>query len=336
MGIGPAPAIRAVLDAAGLTLDQIDRIEINEAFGAQTLACVARARARRGEAQRQRRRHRHRSSARRDRRAARPDAGARAAALGLRYGIASACIGGGQGIAAADREPGGCMMGIERRAAHRDRRRLGPRCGHGAALAAKGARVAVLDLNAGAGEAVARDSAAFSRAATSPMRRARRRRSPQRGGARRRPHPRQLRRHRHGGARRRARGADAARGVRAGHPRQPHRHVQHDPARGAPRCRCATAPSGSRGVIVSTASVAAFEGQIGQAAYAATKGGIAALTLPVARELARFGIRVADHRAGAVRDAAARRAAGGDAGSARRSASPIRRGSASPTSSPSW
>jgi NAD(P)-dependent dehydrogenase (short-subunit alcohol dehydrogenase family) len=49
---------------------------------------------------------------------------------------------------------------------------------------------------------------------------------------------------------------------------------------------------GSRGAIVSTASVAAFEGQIGQAAYAASKGGIAALTLPVAREFARFGIRV--------------------------------------------
>jgi NAD(P)-dependent dehydrogenase (short-subunit alcohol dehydrogenase family) len=51
-------------------------------------------------------------------------------------------------------------------------------------------------------------------------------------------------------------------------------------------------PDGSRGVIISTTSVAAFEGQIGQAAYAASKGGIAALTLPVARELARFGIRV--------------------------------------------
>jgi NAD(P)-dependent dehydrogenase (short-subunit alcohol dehydrogenase family) len=50
--------------------------------------------------------------------------------------------------------------------------------------------------------------------------------------------------------------------------------------------------AGERGVIVSTASVAAFEGQIGQAAYAASKGGVAALTLPVARELARFGIRV--------------------------------------------
>jgi NAD(P)-dependent dehydrogenase (short-subunit alcohol dehydrogenase family) len=49
---------------------------------------------------------------------------------------------------------------------------------------------------------------------------------------------------------------------------------------------------GERGVIVCTASVAAFEGQIGQAAYAASKGGIAALTLPAARELARHGIRV--------------------------------------------
>jgi NAD(P)-dependent dehydrogenase (short-subunit alcohol dehydrogenase family) len=49
---------------------------------------------------------------------------------------------------------------------------------------------------------------------------------------------------------------------------------------------------GERGVIVSTASVAAFEGQIGQAAYAASKGGIAALTIPAARELSQFGIRV--------------------------------------------
>lgn len=49
---------------------------------------------------------------------------------------------------------------------------------------------------------------------------------------------------------------------------------------------------GERGVIINTASVAAFDGQIGQAAYAASKGGVAALTLPAARELARFGIRV--------------------------------------------
>jgi NAD(P)-dependent dehydrogenase (short-subunit alcohol dehydrogenase family) len=49
---------------------------------------------------------------------------------------------------------------------------------------------------------------------------------------------------------------------------------------------------GERGVIVSTASVAAYEGQIGQAAYAASKGGIVALTMPAAREFARSGIRV--------------------------------------------
>lgn len=49
---------------------------------------------------------------------------------------------------------------------------------------------------------------------------------------------------------------------------------------------------GERGVIISTASVAAFEGQIGQAAYAASKGGIVSLTLPAAREFAQFGIRV--------------------------------------------
>jgi len=47
-----------------------------------------------------------------------------------------------------------------------------------------------------------------------------------------------------------------------------------------------------RGVIISTASVAAFEGQVGQAAYSASKGGVAALTMPAAREFAQFGIRV--------------------------------------------
>ena len=49
---------------------------------------------------------------------------------------------------------------------------------------------------------------------------------------------------------------------------------------------------GERGVIINTASVAAFEGQIGQAAYSASKAGVAGMTLPIARELARFGIRV--------------------------------------------
>lgn len=51
-------------------------------------------------------------------------------------------------------------------------------------------------------------------------------------------------------------------------------------------------PDGERGVIVNTASVAAFEGQVGQIAYAASKGGVAAMTLPMARDLARSGIRV--------------------------------------------
>ena len=49
---------------------------------------------------------------------------------------------------------------------------------------------------------------------------------------------------------------------------------------------------GERGIIINTASIAAFEGQIGQAAYSASKGGIVAMALPIARELARFGIRV--------------------------------------------
>ncbi|MBN9391922.1 MAG: 3-hydroxyacyl-CoA dehydrogenase [Chloroflexi bacterium] len=49
---------------------------------------------------------------------------------------------------------------------------------------------------------------------------------------------------------------------------------------------------GERGVIINTASVAAFDGQIGQAAYSASKGGVVGMTLPVARELARYGIRV--------------------------------------------
>jgi NAD(P)-dependent dehydrogenase (short-subunit alcohol dehydrogenase family) len=51
-------------------------------------------------------------------------------------------------------------------------------------------------------------------------------------------------------------------------------------------------PSGERGVVVNTASVAAYDGQIGQAAYSASKGGVVGMTLPIARDLARNGIRV--------------------------------------------
>lgn len=56
--------------------------------------------------------------------------------------------------------------------------------------------------------------------------------------------------------------------------------------------QCDADEGGERGVIINTASVAAYDGQIGQAAYAASKGAIVSLTLPAARELARFGIRV--------------------------------------------
>lgn len=51
-------------------------------------------------------------------------------------------------------------------------------------------------------------------------------------------------------------------------------------------------PTGERGLVVQTASIAAYEGQIGQVAYAASKAGVVGLTLPAARELARFGVRV--------------------------------------------
>src|SRR3954468_7132604 len=59
-----------------------------------------------------------------------------------------------------------------------------------------------------------------------------------------------------------------------------------------PRLGLEPLADGERGVIISTASVAAFEGQIGQAAYSASKGGVAALTMPAAREFAQFGVRV--------------------------------------------
>lgn len=51
-------------------------------------------------------------------------------------------------------------------------------------------------------------------------------------------------------------------------------------------------PTGERGVVISTASIAAYDGQIGQSAYSASKGGIVGMTLPIAREMAQFGIRV--------------------------------------------
>ncbi|MAH04032.1 MAG: SDR family NAD(P)-dependent oxidoreductase [Pseudomonadota bacterium] len=62
----------------------------------------------------------------------------------------------------------------------------------------------------------------------------------------------------------------------------------------------ADSESGERGVIINTGSIAGYEGQIGQAAYAASKGGVASMTLPIARELARVGIRVMTIAPGAV------------------------------------
>ena len=56
-------------------------------------------------------------------------------------------------------------------------------------------------------------------------------------------------------------------------------------------CRNEPEPTGERGVMISTASVAAYDGQIGQAAYSASKGGVVGMTLPIARDLARNGIR---------------------------------------------
>jgi acetyl-CoA C-acetyltransferase len=99
MGIGPAPAIRAVLEVAGLSLDNIDRIEINEAFGAQTLACV-----------RELGLDEDKLNVNGGAIAIGHPLGATGVRLALtlarelrrsklRYGIASACIGGGQGIA---------------------------------------------------------------------------------------------------------------------------------------------------------------------------------------------------------------------------------------------
>ena len=56
-------------------------------------------------------------------------------------------------------------------------------------------------------------------------------------------------------------------------------------------CKNQPEPTGERGVMISTASVAAYDGQIGQAAYAASKGGVVGMTLPMARDLAQHGIR---------------------------------------------
>ena len=57
---------------------------------------------------------------------------------------------------------------------------------------------------------------------------------------------------------------------------------------------------GEKGVIINTASIAAFEGQIGQVAYSASKAGIVGMTLPMAREVSDYGIRSCNHRSGNI------------------------------------
>ena len=132
-------------------------------------------------------------------------------------------------------------------------------------------------------------------------------------------------------------GPNAARGLRAGHQHQPDRHLQHDaPRRRRHAERSTPLADGERGVIVSTASVAAFEGQIGQAAYAASKGGVAALTMPAAREFAQFGIRVNAIAPGIFPHADADGAARGGAEEPRARRCRFPSCSAGPSSSPRW
>jgi NAD(P)-dependent dehydrogenase (short-subunit alcohol dehydrogenase family) len=105
-------------------------------------------------------------------------------------------------------------------------------------------------------------------------------------------HSDQLRRHRSGAAHRRRDGPlpldDFARVINVSLIGT----LQCDAARGHDMHSLDPLEDGERGVIVSTASVAAYDGQIGQAAYAASKGAVASLMLPAAREFAQFGIRV--------------------------------------------
>ena len=99
MGIGPVAATRKALARAGLEIDDIDVVELNEAFASQALACVRDLDDRPGEGQPRRRRDRARPSARRHRRAHHRQGGGALKREGRRYALATQCIGGGQGIA---------------------------------------------------------------------------------------------------------------------------------------------------------------------------------------------------------------------------------------------
>ena len=101
-------------------------------------------------------------------------------------------------------------------------------------------------------------------------------------------------------------------------------------------CRNEPESTGERGVLINTASVAAYDGQIGQAAYAASKGGIVGMTLPIARDLARNGIRCMTIAPGIFGTPIACSACRRKCRTRSPSACPSRAGSARPPTTPSW
>ena len=302
MGIGPVPAIKAVLERAGLKLSDIDRFEINEAFGAQVMACAREL----GIDE------------------AKLNVNGGAIAIGhplgatgvrlavtlarelkraqLRYGIASACIGGGQGIALLIENPDAAAAAPTRTELIMDIKGhaavvTGGASGLGAAtadeLARAGAKVTCLDVNLDGARTVAdkigghavrcdvtnpeQSAAALAEA-----------------------------RGKHGAARIliNCAGVGPAKRIVGRDGPMPlsdfARVIEINLIGTFNMMRLVAAdmqrPAAARRRRARrhrpTASVAAFEGQIGQAAYASSKGGVAALTLPAAREFAQFGIRV--------------------------------------------
>ena len=288
MGIGPVPAIKAVLERAGLKLSDIDRFEINEAFGAQVMACVrelgideAKLNVNGGAIAighplgatgvrlaltlaRELKRARLRYGVAAARRESRPPTPTEELTMDIK-GHAAVVTGGASGLGAATANE----------------------------LARAGASVTVLDVNLDGARAVAEKiggealccDVTHAEQAAAALAQAR---------------------DKHGAARilincagvgpaKRIVGRDGPM------PLADFERVININLVGtfnvmrlvaADMQSLSALADGERGVIIMTASVAAFEGQIGQAAYSASKGGIAALTLPAAREFAQFGIRV--------------------------------------------
>ena len=297
MGIGPVPAIQAVVEKAGLQLADIDRFEINEAFGAQVMACAR--------------------ALDLDEDKLNVNGGAIAIGhplgatgvrlsvtlarelkrAGLRYGIASACIGGGQGIALLIENPGRNEETL--RWISRDTPRSSPAAAPASAprpprmLARAGAKVALLDVNMDAANAHAQEIGGIaikcdvsdSASAEAAIKEANAK---------------------NGVARILINCAGIGKAGRIVGREGPMPLGNYEQVIkinligsfntlrlfAAALSKAEPLEEGERGVAINTASVAAYDGQIGQAAYSSSKGGIVALTLPAARELAQFGIRV--------------------------------------------